>query len=107
METTGVLQGLGVEAEIDFLGGDGAVADGGAGGDDKVVRDVEGFVRWRVRVAPGELTCMVCGETFPADWSRCPRCTNDEENSGHDKRFRRTPVAPTISYLRSGEYEVV
>lgn len=73
------------------------------------VRDVEGFVRWRVRVTPGELTCTVCGETFPAGWGGCPRCTGDEpdRSTGLKSRFRQTPVVETVSYLRREEYEVV
>lgn len=61
----------------------------------------------RVRVTPDELTCRECGETFPAAWHGCPRCTGDEpdRSSGHGSRYRRTPTVPTLAYLREGEYD--
>lgn len=73
------------------------------------MRDVQGFVRRRVRVTPGELTCTACGETFPAGWSGCPRCTGDDpdRSTGLGSRFRQTPVVETVSYLWEWEYELV
>lgn len=70
------------------------------------VRDCDGHVVWRVKVTPGELTCTACGETFPGNWSGCPRCTGDEpdRSSGLGSRYRRTPAVPTVSYLHEGEY---
>lgn len=70
---------------------------------DAPVRDLEGHVRWRVRVAPGELTCVGCGETF-ARGKECPRCAMDE----HGKPAAVVPPAvETVSYLREGEWERV
>lgn len=73
------------------------------------MRDVQGFVRWRVRVVEGELTCTACGETFPGDWGGCPRCTGDDpdRSTGLGSRYRQTPVVKTVSYLREGEWERV
>ena len=60
----------------------------------------------KVKVQPNEVTCLQCGETFPAWWSGCPRCSADDD--GSEPRapgtYKRTPTVPTISYLRPGEY---
>lgn len=50
---------------------------------------VEPIARY-VRVAPGEKTCTVCGETITA--AACPRC----DDGG--------ALVPTVSYLRDGEW---
>lgn len=66
------------------------------------VRDVDGFVRWRVRVGKDELTCLECGETFsPHDI--CPRCGLRDDGI---RRTEMPPAVPTLSYLREGEYEL-
>jgi len=67
------------------------------------VRDLHGHVVWRVRVAPGEMTCLDCGETTSARDSYCVRCAADDQqqqNSGGAGR-----LVPTLAYLRDGEYE--
>ena len=59
----------------------------------------------RIKVLPGELTCLACGETFPADFSGCPRCTDVAERLGrHGSGYKRTPTVPTTSYLKEEEY---
>lgn len=63
------------------------------------VRDCDGHTVWRVRVAPGELTCTGCGETLVN--GACVICTFD----GKGQATRpRPPAVPTVSYLREGEY---
>ena len=68
-----------------------------------------------ILVAPDEVTCCTCGETFPGSWRRCPRCTSDDEEDedgespspserAHSRWGPPTPAVPTISYLRDGEY---
>jgi hypothetical protein len=60
----------------------------------------------RVIVHANEVTCLVCGETFPASWHGCPRCTDDQpDRTGYGSRYRATPTVPTLSYLREGEYD--
>jgi hypothetical protein len=59
----------------------------------------------RLRIAPDERTCLVCGETavrwalHEEHWTakpwHCPRC----EDLG--------VLVPTVSFLRDGEYEIV
>lgn len=67
------------------------------------VRDLEGHTVWRVRVGPGEMTCLGCGETFAAG-GQCPVCTFDKQG----KPTRERPAAvETLSYLREGEWERV
>ena len=62
------------------------------------VRDCEGHVVWRVRVAPGEKTCLACGEV--AINNRCVRCSLTDDGQVADA----TPLMPTVSYLREGEW---
>ena len=63
------------------------------------VRTVDGLPLWRVRVASAqETTCRVCGET--SDTGRCYRCGNDLDGI-------ETPMVPTISYLKPGEYDLL
>lgn len=58
-------------------------------------------------MAPGELTCTGCGETF-ARGRFCVRCNEDEEGKPlRTRHSARPPVAPTLSYLREGEFELV
>ena len=65
---------------------------------------MDGLVRWKVRVAPGEVTCLDCGETFnPRQWRGCPRC--NQETAG--ALMRVTPTVPTTAYLLAGEYELI
>jgi hypothetical protein len=69
------------------------------------VRDVHGSVVWRVRVGPGEVTCLQCGETYsPNVWGGCPRCNSAHE---HGSQMHQTPTVPTEIYLRANEYEYV
>lgn len=70
---------------------------------DEPVRDHNGHVVWRVRVGPGEMTCLGCGETFGRQ-QRCPVCTLDEAGKRTDVR---PPAVETLSYLREGEWEQV
>ena len=65
------------------------------------VVDHLGFTVWRIRVAPGERTCLACGETF-TEGDRCPICCTDEQGNA---RKVQPPSVPTISYLREGEWE--
>ena len=76
---------------------------------DEPVRDVHGRPVWRVRVAPDEMTCCECGESYPAVWGGCPRCSDGDggrDEQGHSQ-LKRTRSVPTISYLQEGEWERV
>ena len=55
-----------------------------------------------IAVAPGELTCVRCYETFPPT-------PNGENSNCHVFCWRCGSRAgvPTVAYLRDGEYEVV
>lgn len=64
------------------------------------VRDHAGHVLWRVRVAPGEVTCLACGDTRPARQRVCYRCNEDDDDP-------TPPSVPTVSYLRQNEFEIV
>ncbi len=69
------------------------------------MRDVEGYVLWRVRVVKDEVTCLRCGEFYSPKWFQlCPRC-----NEVADTRVEpvATPTVPTVSYLRADEFEMV
>lgn len=55
-----------------------------------------------IRVAPGELTCLECGETFTG--RRCPVCGSDDKGK---PRKVLPPAVPTVSYLRDGEYVLI
>ena len=66
------------------------------------VRDVHGHVVWRVTVAPGEKTCLDCGDTTMGDY--CVRCAGENDMTHHQARAAARLV-PTESYLKSGEYE--
>lgn len=68
------------------------------------VRDHAGHTVWRVRVAPGERTCLGCGDTFHAG-DFCLRCNTDEDGKPLRDHRLRPPSVPTLSYLRSGERE--
>ena len=57
-------------------------------------------MRWRARVAVGELTCMGCGET--AINGLCIRCGTDDHGV---ERTDAPPLVPTLRYLKEGEYE--
>lgn len=59
----------------------------------------------RVIVHANEVTCTICGETFPASWNGCPRCTDVADRTGWGSRYKQTPTVPTLSYLREGEYD--
>lgn len=62
----------------------------------------------KVKVQPNEVTCLQCGEVFPALWSGCPRCSSEDTPNQRGRRpgeYVRTPTVPTISYLEEGEYE--
>lgn len=67
----------------------------------KPVRDMHGREIRFLRVAPGEQTCLVCGETAPASQNFCTRCSNFTQ-----KRYAGDLV-PTIEYLREDEYVVM
>jgi len=69
--------------------------------DGEHVRDHEGHIWWRVRVAPGERTCYQCGETFP-EGDRCALCGYGDDGQ---HRHNPPPSVPTISYLNEGEWE--
>lgn len=65
-----------------------------------------GDTQQAIKVAPNELTCLGCGETF-ALGDYCQRCgARDGEDGPHRKREQMPPAVPTASYLRPGEYEV-
>jgi len=57
-------------------------------------------------VGRGEVTCLNCGETFPATWMCCPRCEDGSQPGlrRQDNTAVRTPTVPTVRYLRPGEY---
>lgn len=54
-----------------------------------------------VRVAPGEQTCLVCGEIAPASQRFCVRCSDPE------KGIIVEHWIPTVSYLRDEDYVFV
>lgn len=55
-----------------------------------------------LRVAPGEMTCLVCGEVSPDN--TCIHCGI----YGEDGRLSAaTPMVPTVSYLRPDEYVII
>lgn len=62
----------------------------------------------KVVVYPNEVTCTECGETFPADWSGCPRCSTDDETRYYGENgyqtYKPTKTVKTVQYLREGEY---
>ena len=60
---------------------------------------IDGTVRRRVRVATGERTCVLCGETTMSDY--CPRCNLDDAG----KSTGRVRLVETASYLRPEEWE--
>lgn len=60
-----------------------------------------------VCVAPNEMTCCECGETFAAG-SICTRCnTADEETGERRNREEMPPAVPTLAYLKEDEYRMV
>jgi hypothetical protein len=63
----------------------------------------------KIIVHPNEVTCTECGETFPAEWSGCPRCSTDDDTRYHHPQtghqsYKPTKTVPTTQYLREGEY---
>ena len=60
----------------------------------------------RIKVTPNELTCLDCGETFPAFFGGCPRCTEKAEHTKHGSAYKRTPTVLTVSYLKESEYVI-
>lgn len=69
------------------------------------VRDLFGARVWRVRVASrAERTCLDCGETTTD--AVCPRCCAEKEISALSTSQVGRRLAPTLSYLRAGEYEL-
>lgn len=63
-----------------------------------VVR-MDGSRLWRIIVSTNEMTCVRCGEVFPASWDYCPRCVGKAIPG-------KIRFVPTLSYLRDGEYEI-
>jgi hypothetical protein len=53
-------------------------------------------------IAPDEMTCLGCGETFPAG-RMCWRCG---ERDGDDYRRELPPAVRTLDYLQPGEYRL-
>lgn len=67
-------------------------------------------VPYLLKVYPGEVTCLECGQTFHETTRGCPRCANDTNGENFIdgvKSYAKTETAPTISYLREDEYYVV
>lgn len=62
------------------------------------VRDLDGREFRFVRVAQGERTCRVCGDTVPVNANFCIRCS-DVETGVYVRDF-----VPTMSYLQSDEF---
>lgn len=60
--------------------------------------------RFVTLTSPNEMTCLVCGETFPAG-GYCERCGIGEDGS---TRFPagKTPAVRTLEYLQEGEYRL-
>ena len=63
-------------------------------------RTHDGHAVWRVKVAPDEVTCTVCGDPRPAGQRICYRCNEDDDDA-------TPPSVPTVSYLRPHEFELV
>lgn len=62
------------------------------------VVNLHGRIIRLVLVAPGEQTCLACGETSGGNY--CARCGKDD---GPDQR---APMVATVSYLRPDEYRI-
>lgn len=72
------------------------------------VRDANGFVVWRVRVARGEMTCTACGETTLDGF--CVLCNVGDgavDGRGNVRVASRANLVPTASYLREDEMVLV
>lgn len=57
---------------------------------------------WRVRVAPGEKTCLDCGETTTDGY--CWRCA-DAQDLDFREAIKRARLVLTTSYLKPEEIE--
>lgn len=66
------------------------------------VRDCHGHVVWRVRVTPGEMTCLDCGETTIDAY--CWRCAG-EQDLDFREAIEQARLVPTVSYLKPEEIE--
>ena len=66
------------------------------------VRDCDGHVVWRVRVVPGEQTCLDCGETTTDAY--CWRCAG-EQDLDFRAAIQQARLTPTTGYLRPEEIE--
>ena len=61
----------------------------------------------KIRVAKGEQTCTLCGETTSIGY--CVRCNEDLLKGGSkaNRAKRAGKLVPTTSYLKPEEYEVI
>ncbi len=67
------------------------------------VRDCNGHVVWRVKVPPGEFTCLDCGETTTGAY--CWRCVDERKLISHHEAIKSARLVPTMSYLHDDEVE--
>ena len=67
------------------------------------VRDCHGHVIWRIKVAPGEKTCLECGETTTDDY--CLRCSAEADVNQRYQKIKAGRLVPTMSYLKPEEIE--
>lgn len=60
--------------------------------------------RFVTLVSPDEMTCLGCGETFPAG-KYCERCGLREDGE-HRSKDDMPPAVRTVDYLKPGEYKL-
>lgn len=73
-------------------------ASRGGGFDWPAVRSHDGHILHRVTVAPGERTCLRCGDTVAAAQDYCVRCSDT------DAGLYVRDLVPTVEYLREDEF---
>lgn len=69
-----------------------------------------GHDRRRIEVAPQEMTCTRCYETFTAaPDAYCERCglIAQMARPGQRDLSQQPPAVPTLSYLRRHEYQII
>lgn len=64
-----------------------------------------------VKVSPGEVTCLACGQTYSQRTKRCPLCFGDGDGTDFyeddESAIVTAKTTPTISYLMDDEYIIV
>lgn len=64
-----------------------------------------------VKVSPGEVTCLACGQTYSQRTKRCPLCFGYGDGTDFyeddESAIVTAKTTPTISYLMDDEYIIV